>query len=121
MVTMKKIVFLPALVFVLMVVASCDTGINSNDGHNTVPIASIRSVAVDPVADCVIEQVHQHGNDYYGSHYNNDGHGHHGLQADDICKFTDCKESELHNHNGTHYAGHHGSDNHNGHGNGHHG
>jgi hypothetical protein len=117
---MKKIGFLSTLVFALIIVASCDTGINSDDGHNTVTLASIRSAAVDPVSNCAIEQVHQHGNDYYSGHYNNDGHGHHGLQANDICIFTDCEETALHDHNGTHYAGHHGSDNHNGHGNGHH-
>ena len=116
---MKKIGFV--LVFVLMAVSGCENGLYAHNDHNSIPVSNIRSVAYDPAANCAIEQVHQHNGVYYGGHYNNDIHGHHGLHADGICIITSCEITGLHQHNGIYYAGHHGSDGHGGHGNGHHG
>jgi hypothetical protein len=116
----KDILLFSVLVFAVLMVSGCDTGLGTNNGHNQISLSSIRSVANDPVANCAVEEVHQHNGVHYGGHYNNDGHGHHGLQANDICIVTNCEETGIHQHNGTHYAGHHGSDGHNGHGGGHH-
>ena len=118
---MKNIVFFSVLIFVLLLVAACENGFNSTNGLGSIPSSNIRSVAFDPVANCAIEEVHQHNGEYYGGHYNNDVHGHQGLHADGICVIPSCEITDLHQHNGTYYAGHHGSDGHGGHGNGHHG
>jgi hypothetical protein len=114
---MKNISIFIVLAFVLAVFTSCNSG--DGGGLNILP-ASIRSAAYDPVTNCVVEQVHQHNGAYYSGHYNNDGHGHHGLHADDVCAVNTCTETGLHQHNGIHYAGHHGSDAHDYHGDEHH-
>ena len=120
---MRNILLFSVLVFVFIVVSGCEHGLNSTDVLNTITASSIRNVAYDPVANCAVEQVHQHNGDYYGGHYNNDTHSHQGLHADGICTINTCEDTGLHQHNGTYYAGHHGSDGHGGHGNenGHHG
>jgi hypothetical protein len=102
-----------------------DTGDRHNSGTpnntaNTV-LASIRSAVYDPASDCAIEGVHTHNGVSYSGHYNNDGHGHQGLQADTVCVITGCEQTGLHEHSETHYAGHAGDDSCNHHGNGHHG
>jgi len=107
------------MILAILMVTSCGDAFGSNDGHFRIPASSIRSAAYDPVLNCAIEQVHQHNGIYYGGHFNNDGHGHHGLHADDFCSLNNCNEISLHMHNGVHFAGHHGSDGHIGHGNGH--
>ena len=90
---------------------------NTGDKTSENPLlANIRSVTLDPASNCTNEQVHEHSGVQYSGHYNNDGHGHHGLTADAACAVTDCEQTGLHTHNGTHYAGHSGSD-----GCGHHG
>ena len=119
---MKKLGFIAFLSFVLFF--SCDNGLSSNNSHNSgASLSNIRSAVYDPVTGCTIEQVHQHNGIYYGGHFNNDGHGHHGLYADTICILDSCSVTNLHQHNGRYYAGHHGSDScvGHGHGNGHHG
>jgi hypothetical protein len=114
---MKTILFLIVLVSIFFVALGCEHNINSNDNHSDILISNVRSVADDPVIDCVVEQVHQHNGNYYAGHYNNDIHRHHGLTANDICTINSCDKTSLHEHNGIHYAGHHGSDGH--HNNGH--
>jgi hypothetical protein len=103
---MKNILFLISLGIAFLSINGCELDHNSN---NNIPLANIRSVTEDPVLNCAIEQVHQHNGIHYSGHYNNDGHGHHGLQADNICTRNYCSETNLHNHNGINYAGHHGS------------
>ena len=115
---MKNILLFSILVFTLLIASACETGFGSS--NDTIPVSSIRSAASDPVVNCAIEEVHQHDGIHYAGHYNNDGHGHHGLEADNICTINSCTETGLHRHNGIYYAGHHGSDGHGGHGNGHH-
>ena len=117
---MKNILLFTFLFFAFLIVSACENGYNSNNDHDPVPVANIRSAINDPVVNCFIEEVHQHNGNYYGGHYNNDGHGHHGLQADNICTVGSCTETSLHQHDEIHYSGHHGSDGHNSHGNGHH-
>jgi hypothetical protein len=122
---MKNILFLVFLCIVFLFISGCDNDLNSDNDLNNIPLANIRSVADDPILDCVVEQVHQHNGIHYSGHYNNDGHGHHGLQADNICTIDYCTETNLHEHNGIHYTGHNnscgnGHSNGHGHGNGHH-
>jgi hypothetical protein len=81
---------------------------NSSNSASKEP-RSVRNASLDPVADCTIEHEHQHDGEYYAGHYNNDGHGHHGLKADNICPFANCEKTSLHRHNGMNFAGHHGS------------
>ena len=115
---MKKIVLCSLLAVVLFIISGCENGLNY-DGNGLISARNIRSAALDPVAGCTLEKVHQHNGVYYSGHYNNDGHGHHGLQADDVCVIAACGVTDLHTHNGIHYAGHNSSCGHSG--NGHHG
>jgi len=46
---------------------------------------SFLAVVLFIISGCTLEEVHQHNGAHYSGHYNNDGHGHHGLQADDVC------------------------------------
>jgi hypothetical protein len=97
--------------FLLAVLAGCDNGFHDTDGDGIVQPASVRNVTLDTFSDCVNENVHLHDGIYYSGHYNNDGHGHHGLTAENACSITNCQETNLHQHNGTHYTGHSGGDN----------
>ena len=115
---MKKILLFSLLTVVLLTISGCENGL-SHDGNGVISVQNIRSVTLDPVAGCTLEEVHQHNGVYYSGHYNNDGHGHHGLEADDICIIAACGITGLHEHDGIHYAGHHSSDGH--YGNDHHG
>jgi len=115
---MKKILFFSLLAVVLFVVSGCENGLN-HDGRELISAQNIRSAALDPVAGCTTEEVHQHNGVHYSGHYNNDGHGHHGLQADDVCVLPNCEITASHTHNGIHYAGHNSLCGHDG--NGHHG
>nr|AGS53380.1 hypothetical protein [uncultured bacterium contig00018] len=118
---MKNILIFSALAFVLAMASGCDHGLTAN--NNTISASNIRSAIYDPVTDCSIEEVHQHNGTYYGEHYNNDGHGHHGLHADNVCLINTCEITGLHQHNSIYYAGHNNSCGHgvgSGHGNGHH-
>jgi hypothetical protein len=104
---MKNILFFSVLAFAFLFISGCDLAYNEN-GNNAIPVANIRSAASDPVADCAIEEVHQHNGVYYAGHYNNDGHGHRYLQADYICTESYCYETGLHCHNGIPFAGNYG-------------
>ena len=115
---MKNILFLIILVFAFLAVLGCDHNNDPNNDPNNILLSNVRSVADDPIVNCIEEQLHQHNDNYYAGHYNNDKHGHHGLTADNICTINSCDKTSLHEHNGVHYAGHHGYDGH--HGNGHH-
>jgi hypothetical protein len=110
---MKPVFFI--LLALMVAFLSCENGVTDN---NPLGIASIRSAVYDTAVGCVVETVHTHNGIHYSGHYNNDGHGHYGLQADNVCGLVNCEETGLHQHNGTHYAGHAGNDGH--HGNGHH-
>jgi hypothetical protein len=103
---MKNILLLVLLGIAIFFSYGCESAHNQN---KYISLANIRSVVEDPVLDCAVEHVHQHNGIHYSGHYNNDGHGHHGLQADNICTINSCSETNVHNHNGIHYAGHHGS------------
>jgi len=104
---MKNIFSLIILVFAFFAILGCDHNNNPSNNQNNISLSNIRSVADDPVANCIVEQLHQHNGNYYAGHYNNDIHGHHGLSADDICTVNSCDENSLHQHNGNYYAGHH--------------
>jgi hypothetical protein len=124
----KKIIVLTIAVCVvcLLVLSGCEhaAGGGGMSGGTTntanAVLANIRSAVDDPVTDCISEILHSHNAIQYSGHYNNDGHGHHGLQADNVCAVADCVETGLHQHNGTHYAGHAGNDICGYHGGGHH-
>jgi hypothetical protein len=102
-------------------VLGCENNPNAHDGYsadNEIALSLIRDVAEYPVTDCAIEQVHQHDGAYYSGHYNNDGHGHSGLRADNTCTINSCTKTDLHQHNGVHYTGHNNTCcGHGGHGN----
>jgi len=115
---MKKILLFSLLTVVLLIISGCENGLN-HDGKSLISAQNIRGAASDPVADCIMEETHQHDGVHYSGHYNNDVHGHHGLQADDVCALPACETTTSHTHNGIHYAGHNGSCDHDG--NGHHG
>jgi len=114
---MKKILLVSLLAVFLLIISGCENG-HTHDRSGLISAQNIRSAASDPVAGCTQEEVHQHNGVYYSGHYNNDGHGHHGLRADDVCIITACGVTDLHEHNGIHYAGHNNSCGHSG--NGHH-
>ena len=119
---MKKTLFYSFMIFSLLLFANCDNALGTNDDHNGIPISNIRSAIYDPVINCAMEEIHQHNGIYYGIHFNNDGHGHHGLRADDYCTLNNCTQTSLHQHNGIHFAGHNNSCSHgneHGHGSGH--
>jgi hypothetical protein len=117
---MKNKISLISCVFLLVALVGCDNGFHDMDKESNVLPVSVRSVTLDMFSDCVNENVHLHDGIYYSGHYNNDGHGHHGLTADNFCSITDCQKTNLHQHNGTHYTGHFSGDNYgNHHGNGH--
>jgi hypothetical protein len=104
-------IFFVLCVFLLVALAGCDNAFHDKDKDDIVPLVNVRNVTFDPFSDCVKENVHLHNDIYYSGHYNNDGHGHHGLTADNVCSIADCQETNLHQHNGTHYTGHSGDDN----------
>jgi hypothetical protein len=109
---------LMGFITVVFALTGCENALNG-DGHNSggggnTNLASTRSVENDPVSGCVNENVHSHDGEHYSGHYNNDGHGHQGLQADEPCAQQGCQKTDLHKHNGTHYAGHSGADGHHG-------
>jgi hypothetical protein len=108
-VSMKKAGSILCFVFIFLMAISCNSAFATDSKHYGIPVSSILSAAYDPVVNCVIEQVHQHDGIFYGGHFNNDGHGHHGLHADDVCTLSYCEEIYLHQHNGVHFAGHNGS------------
>jgi len=120
---MKKILLFSLLAVVLLIISGCENGLN-HDGNGLIAAQNIRSATSDPVAGCILEEVHQHNDIQYSGHYNKDGHGHYGLQADDVCVLSACEVTALHTHSGVHYTGHNSScgyygDGHHG-GNGHH-
>jgi hypothetical protein len=106
-------------IFLFVALAGCDNNFHDTKKDNNVPFASVQSVIFDTVSDCINENVLLHNGIYYSGHYNNDGHGHHGLSADNVCSITNCQETGLHQHNGIHYTGHSGNDACNHHENGH--
>ena len=117
---MKKVLLLSVLMTFLFTISGCDNGLHNNGSHNNIAPANVRDVAllnIGQVHGCTDENVHQHNGVNYSGHYNNDGHGHNGLHADDICILSTCNDTALHKHNGRHYAGHHSSCSHGGHGN----
>jgi len=118
---MKKILLFSLLAVVLLIISGCENGLShdknglNNDGKE-LTARNILNAAIDNVSGCILEEVHQHNDVYYSGHYNNDGHGHHGLAADDICVLPTCEITALHTHNGTYYSGHNSSCGHDGYG-----
>jgi len=117
---MKELFRLIRLSVVILMISGCEHGF-ADDTDELAPVSSILSAALDPAANCVIEEVHEHDGVYYGCHYNYDGHGHEGLQADSTCGLPNCGETGLHEHNEVCYAGHAGDDGCNHHGSNRHG
>ena len=86
---------------------------DENSKISNVSLLNVNNVVNDPIKNCIDENIHQHDNGtYYSGHYNNDGHEHYGLMADNACSITSCNEIALHRHNGTHYSGHYNDDGH---------
>jgi len=109
---MKKILLFSLLAVVLFIISGCENSLN-HDG-NGLTARNILNAASDTVAGCTLEEVHQHNGVHYSGHYNNDGHGHHGLAADNVCVLPNCEITDLHTHNDIHYAGHNSSCGHDG-------
>ena len=108
MVIVKKILLFFLLAVVLLIISGCENGL-SHDENGLISAQNVRAAALDPVAGCILEDVHQHNGVYYSGHYNNDGHGHHSLAANDICVLPACEITASHTHDGIHYAGHNSS------------
>jgi hypothetical protein len=109
----KYIVGMIALTVLLA--ASCENGLTGGgDTPVSASLASVRSAASDPVANCPIETAHYHDGVCYAGHYNNDGcahdHGGKTLSANTVCAVSDCTQSGTHQHSGQYYGGHHGGD-----------
>lgn len=105
---MKKVLLFSVLVAVLGC-SKHNPFDNENHNGNGVAAKNVSSATLDPVAGCDEQRVHRHGDIDYSGHYNNDGHGHHGLAADDPCGRADCDRVDSHEHDGNHYAGHNNS------------
>jgi hypothetical protein len=115
---MKRITYLSLLTAILLAFSGCNLGLDqAGNSHNAVSAQNIRSATLDPVSGCTLGQTHQHNGEYYSGHYNNDGHGHSGLAADNFCTVSTCAATDTHTHNGIHYAGHNNSCGHSGNGN----
>jgi hypothetical protein len=127
--------FFFGLIILMILFASCDTGLTSGGGYDSdsqeaidgglqAALAAVRNAASDPVANCTEENAHYHDGVCYAGHYNHDGcshkHGGKTLAADSVCTIGGCTESGTHKHNGQAYGGHHGEDGCNK-GSGHHG
>ena len=106
----KFLTFLTICALLLTALISCDNGFHATDKEDNVSLANVRSVTFDTVSGCINENIHLHDGIYYSGHYNNDGHGHHGLTADNVCSIKNCQQTDLHQHNGMHYTGHSGND-----------
>jgi hypothetical protein len=109
--------YLIPVIALCLIISGCENALTGHgDGGVGNTLSGIRGAVEDPVEGCALQTLHRHDGQRYAGHYNNDGHGHQGLEADTPCVFGDCVETGLHQHNGTYYTGHAAND-----GCGHHG